>query len=407
MSGTFGLALGAAGIAGGGALLPLLIIGGMGATAASLNMASEFAKDGGHQKTATVLGHTAKAATFGGWGGFLGRMFGRSRTKKERQDAERVLSGRESNEKARSEALGKEFFAKDHKDYGDLRDAAAFEGLSKDLREAELARDRADKKVLAYGAAGAVAGSIAGGTAVGLAFGHHGPHQGQGHESGSVGKPGHGHETTQQHSEAISAHIKYRGEGADKLYADLREQISVSYRHAHQGAPPPLVDKLLGYKNWDDFSRATGFEHVVRGADLHGPNPHVDSAVMHMAENGRAPDTFTLSADRTIFSYTDPRGVEHVVLHQTPQGTIETPMKDIPMRDYSHLANQGSRPDASDALNSPQVEAAPQPSADDATGAAEAAAPAAPAETAPAAPSPESVPEAHFVPLSERINRIT
>jgi hypothetical protein len=73
----------------------------------------------------------------------------------------------------------------------------------------------------------------------------------------------------------VSAHIKTPGEGADKLYEDLRGQLTEAYKNAAHR--PPVVEKLLAYKTMDEFSRATGFERVVDG--------HIESSTLHMGDS--------------------------------------------------------------------------------------------------------------------------
>ncbi|MDB5189099.1 MAG: hypothetical protein JWL82_56 [Parcubacteria group bacterium] len=347
VSGATGAALTTAGMFGG--IVPMMIIGGMSASAAGINMAAELAKDKKFNKTGTVLNHVAKATTFGGVGGFFARVFGRRITKEEKAVAESKLKAQV---------------------HGDLRDSGAFASLSRERIQAAAKKEMLDNRVTTMGVAGSLAASVAGGAAVGAAFGHQPPSGAQsGHYTGPLGKDtasfgsggggGHAAEapagvpaaaeqagvhatgpSLTNHSESISAHISYKGEGVDKLYADLREQISEAYRHA--GVRPPVVEKMLEFKTMDEFSKATGFEQVMKGGDLHGAHGHVDSAVMHMEGNGLAADKLTLSADRMQVLYTDSHGAEHVLMQQTPQGEVFTYEQHVPMRDYSHTAGNGN-----------------------------------------------------------------
>lgn len=306
------------------ALLTVLAMSGAGA---ALNTVSLMSKEG--SKTQKFASNASKFVTFGGFGGMLGRMFARGANKQKLSAAEQKLGERK---------------------YTDLRSAAAFGNLSNERKNAAQDKDRVGNRVTTVGAASALAASAAGGALVGGAFdkfGHgsagstHGEH---GSEGATGGTSGHGAEV-EHNGHEISARIDERGEGADKLYADLREKISEAYRRS--GDRPPVVEKIFEFKNMDEFSRATGFETIVKGADVHAASSHIDSAVMHMEGDGFKADTFTLSADAKTLTYIDSKGVSHVLMQETPQHEVVVQSQQegwIPMRNYGPHSEVGRAP---------------------------------------------------------------
>ncbi|MDB5195557.1 MAG: hypothetical protein JWO84_741, partial [Parcubacteria group bacterium] len=305
-------AAGSAIATGGGTLIPVLVMSGMGAAAAGLNLASLSAKDG--SKLQKFLAGAAKRVTFGGWGGMGGRETARDFNKDTSAAAEKTLAAREQ---------------------GDLRDAAAFEKLSRERGAAASTRDLLNNRVNTIGAVGATAASIAGGAVVGASLGHIGQQGGPSHTSheGALAPrapehvPAQGpHDPTAENG-GFHSFINRHGEGADFLYKDLRDQLAEAYKGvAH---PPPVVAELLKFKTMDEFSRATGFESL--------PN----SAVMHMQDSSHLPDTFSLSADAKNLTYMDSHGVAHDIMQETPQHeAVVMSQQDgwIPMRDYTQHA---------------------------------------------------------------------
>ncbi len=292
------------------ALLTVLAMSGAGA---ALNTVSLLSKDG--SKSQKFSSQASKFATFGGFGGMIGRMLARGTNKQKLQRAENTLAQR--NQDA-------------------LRNPTAFAELSRTRQVAAQDREKVGNRVSTVGAMSALAASAAGGALVGgitRGLEHHGGSHDHASEGSTFGNPSgtevghHGHE--------ISARIDQPGEGADKLYADLREQISEAYRRA--GERPPVVQEIFKFKTMDEFSQATGFERIVQGGDLHNASGHIDSAVMHMEGDGFKADTFTLSADAKTLTYIDSKGVSHVLMQETPQHEVAVQSQQdgwIPMRNY-------------------------------------------------------------------------
>jgi hypothetical protein len=270
-----------------------------------------------NERVAQGYNQAARFVTFAGWGsliaGGLNGLFNRGKVRK----AEKKLATKDGG---------------NYRSYGE--DFSNPEELAKVLDKRSNAAAKKGKYENQRGTArgaGALIGGAAGGAALGAAFHHfEGGHTVGGHHEATAGNPGDLGDPIARAHGGFHAEINRQGEGMDLLYRDLRDQLAVAYK-GH--AAPPVVAEMLKYKTMDEFSRATGFEHVVPGGDVHGPHAHIDSATMHMH------DRLDLSPDGRTLTLHPVGGGQVTIMHETPgAGLMVSHQQDVPMRDYSHQA---------------------------------------------------------------------